>query len=167
MSEATFTLEQLNEIVALVQRGNGGGRKRKGRGFARPKPTAEETELRRKANDEECIRKFTAAGYKDVKPRVNVLTYGKTKPDGTQTGWKSKGRQVRKGEKGLSVGPFVLFHESQTDPITAPTAPSVGAVAAAPASAVSAAPKAEVKAAEPPKSTPTEAKKNDWTEWNS
>jgi hypothetical protein len=65
-----------------------------------------ESEARRKANDEECIRVFKAAGYKVVEPRFNVLTYKK---------WLEKGRQVKKGEKGFSVGPFKLFHEDQTE----------------------------------------------------
>jgi len=65
-----------------------------------------ERAARRKANDEECIRVFKAAGYKAVEPRFNVLTYKK---------WLEKGRRVKKGEKGLSVGPFKLFHEDQTE----------------------------------------------------
>ena len=65
-----------------------------------------ESEARRKANDEECIRVFNAAGYKVVEPRFNVLTYKK---------WLEKGRRVKKGEKGFSVGPFKLFHEDQTE----------------------------------------------------
>jgi hypothetical protein len=64
------------------------------------------SEARRKANDEECIRVFKAAGYKVVEPRFNVLTYKK---------WLEKGRRVKKGEKGFSVGPFKLFHEDQTE----------------------------------------------------
>ena len=65
-----------------------------------------ESEARRKANDEECIRVFKAAGYRVVEPRFNVLTYKK---------WLEKGRRVKKGEKGFSVGPFNLFHEDQTE----------------------------------------------------
>ncbi|HEV2697937.1 MAG TPA: hypothetical protein VGU90_08085, partial [Terriglobales bacterium] len=65
-----------------------------------------ESEARRKANDEECIRVFKAADYKVVEPRFNVLTYKK---------WLEKGRRVKKGEKGFSVGPFKLFHEDQTE----------------------------------------------------
>ena len=41
-----------------------------------------------------------------VEPRFNVLTYKK---------WLEKGRQVKKGEKGFSVGPFKLFHKDQTE----------------------------------------------------
>jgi hypothetical protein len=65
-----------------------------------------ESEARRKANNEECIRVFKAAGYKVVEPRSNVLTYKK---------WLERGRRVKKGEKGFSVGPFKLFHEDQTE----------------------------------------------------
>jgi hypothetical protein len=65
-----------------------------------------ESEARRKANNEECIQAFKAAGYKVVEPRFNVLTYKK---------WLEKGRRVKKGEKGFSVGPFKLFHEDQTE----------------------------------------------------
>jgi hypothetical protein len=68
--------------------------------------SSKESEARRKANDEECIRVFKAAGYKVVEPRFNVLTYKK---------WLEKGRRVKKGEKGFSVGPFRLFHEDQTE----------------------------------------------------
>ena len=77
-------------------------------GQAAPEPpqSFKESEARRKANDEECIRVFKAAGYKVVEPRFNVLTYKK---------WLEKGRQVKKGEKGFSVGPFKLFHEDQTE----------------------------------------------------
>ena len=57
-------------------------------------------------NNAECVSAFTAAGYKDVKPRVNVLTYKK---------WLEKGRKVREGEKSVRVGMFALFHEDQTD----------------------------------------------------
>lgn len=88
---------------------------RKGKG--REKSTPEVKAARQAANDAECIKVFTAAGFKDVQPRVNVLTYGKVKPDGTVTGWLSKGRKVRAGEKSLQVGPFRLFHIDQTDEI--------------------------------------------------
>jgi len=90
-------------------------RAKKAKGKGRVKPTLEETAAHMAANDAECIRVFTAAGFKDVKPRVNVLTYGKVKPDGTVTGWLGKGRTVKKGEKSHQVGPFRLFHEDQTE----------------------------------------------------
>ena len=83
----------------------------------REKPSPEVTAKRKAANDAECVRVFSKAGYEDVQPRVNVLTYGKVKPDGSVTGWLGKGRKVRAGEKAQEVGPFRLFHIDQTDPI--------------------------------------------------
>lgn len=65
-------------------------------------------------NDAECVAAFTKAGYKDVQPRINVLTYDK---------WVQSGRLVRKGEKSVKVGPFSLFHLTQTDPIAAALTP--------------------------------------------
>lgn len=85
----------------------------------RVKPTPEETAARMAANDAECLKVFTEAGYKDVQPRKNVLTYGKIKPDGKITGWLGQGRRVKAGEKSLQVGPFRLFHFDQTEAITA------------------------------------------------
>lgn len=91
--------------------------KGKSKGKGRVKPTPEETAARKAANDAECIKVFTAAGFKDVQPRVNVLTYGKVKPDGTITGWLAQGRKVKAGEKAHRVGSFNLFHIDQTEAI--------------------------------------------------
>lgn len=117
---------QLQEVVnAAVAKALGANlalkqpRKRKAKGKGRVKSTPEEKAARMAANDAECIKVFTAAGYKDVKPRVNVLTYGKEKPDGTVTGWLGKGRKVKAGEHGHKVGPFNLFHVDQTEEIQA------------------------------------------------
>lgn len=72
---------------------------------AAPKDEAaiEENRLR---NNELVVEAFTKAGYSDVQPRINVLTYGK---------WEEQGRRVRKGEKSVRVGNFNLFHISQCD----------------------------------------------------
>ncbi len=67
-------------------------------------------EQSRLKNNELTVQAFTTAGYTDVQPRVNVLTYGK---------WEEQGRRVRKGEKSVRVGNFALVHITQTDPITA------------------------------------------------
>ena len=94
--------------------------RRKGKkGKKRVASTPELKAQRMAANDAECIKVFTAAGFEDVQPRVNVLTYGKVKPDGSITGWLSKGRKVKAGEHGHRVGPFNLFHISQTDDVAA------------------------------------------------
>ena len=113
-----INVETLNAILAMLQSGSGSRRRGKRKGAPRVKPTPEESEAHRKANDEECVRVFKAAGYTDVRPRVNVLVYGRQKPDGTLTGWLSKGRRVKAGENSLRVGPFNLFHENQTEPLT-------------------------------------------------
>ena len=62
----------------------------------------------RSANDAICVEAFTKAGFKDVQPRVNVMTYKR---------FVEAGRKVRPGEKSTKVGPFALFHVSQTDVI--------------------------------------------------
>lgn len=90
-------------------------------------------------NYETIIREFSARGIPldDIHPRENVLTYH---------AWRALGRQVRRGEHGVSVLTFIqpaetetpegddrkktrhgsrpwsarVFHISQTDPIAAP-----------------------------------------------
>lgn len=83
------------------------GRKAKGR------PTTESLAA-------DCIAAFKKAGYTDVQPKVNVMTYNK---------WVEAGRRVRPGEKGTKVGAFTLFHISQTDVDTgqAPAKPAASA----------------------------------------
>lgn len=61
-------------------------------------------------NDMEAVAAFAARGIANVKPREDVLTYKK---------WFEKGRLVKKGEKAVRVGPFNLFHVSQTEPAPA------------------------------------------------
>ena len=69
---------------------------------------------------------FEEKGISDVQPRVNVFTY---------QAWRAKGRQVRKGERGVKVVTWItvkdketekestfpkktaVFHISQTDPV--------------------------------------------------
>lgn len=77
--------------------------------------TEEQKAARRALADAEVIKVFTAKGYKDVQPRVNVLTYGKLQPDGSLSGWLGQGRRVKAGEKAIRVGPFALFHVDQTE----------------------------------------------------
>jgi hypothetical protein len=112
-----MALEVTPELLAQLAKAMGQKAPRKAKSKGRAKPTPEQSAAYRAANDKECIKVFTEAGYSDVEPRVNVLTYGKVKKDGTVTGWLSKGRKVREGEKSLPVGPFRLFHVDQTDPI--------------------------------------------------
>lgn len=104
------------DLAALVQAmmaQQNGTKKRKGKKAKAKAPrTTPELKAQREAhNDAMCIKVFTEAGYKDVRPRETVLTHKR---------WKAVGRKVREGEKSLKVGAeghqFSLFHISQTDP---------------------------------------------------
>jgi hypothetical protein len=57
-----------------------------------------------------CVKAFKRAGFDDVKPRENVLTYNK---------WIEQGRKVKEGEKCVKVKNLRLFHISQTEPLAA------------------------------------------------
>jgi hypothetical protein len=61
-------------------------------------------------NDLACLRIFKKAGFKDVKPRENVLTFNR---------WVEQGRRPVEGSKSLKVSGLRLFHVSQTRPLTA------------------------------------------------
>lgn len=108
------TPEMMAAFAKFMASGKG-KRTKKSKGKGRAKPTPEQSAEYVAANDNECIKVFTAAGYKDVKPRVNVLTHKR---------WVAAGRMVRKGEKALQVGTeghkFNLFHIDQTDPLLVP-----------------------------------------------
>lgn len=80
----------------------------KGEKKARAPLTEDQKAERRAKVDEQTVVAFTAKGYKDVQPRVNVMTYDK---------WIENGRRVRKGEKSTKCGSWPLFHLSQTDDI--------------------------------------------------
>lgn len=80
---------------------------------------------RKAALDAATVVAFTKAGYKDIQPRVNVLTYGKAADgDKPATGWLAQGRKVKAGEKSVHVKApgmrgkgIPLFHVSQTEEI--------------------------------------------------
>jgi hypothetical protein len=114
MSELQSALAALIQANPSILKAAKGGQKAKTKGGRKPLSDEERAAYAAK-NDAECVKVFTKAGFKDVQPRVNVLTYGKVKPDGSKTGWIGKGRMVKKGEKSHRVGPFNLFHESQTE----------------------------------------------------
>jgi hypothetical protein len=72
----------------------------------KPRTTPALKAERMAANDAECIKVFTAAGYTNVQPRINVLTRNK---------WLAAGRIIPDREVGYSVGPFTLYHIDQTE----------------------------------------------------
>lgn len=55
------------------------------------------------------LKAFKKAGFTDVQPRVNTLTYNK---------WLEQGRIVKEGEKAIKAKNLRLFHVSQTRPVT-------------------------------------------------
>lgn len=113
MQEALAALIKSNPAILNGIKMNGRSKK-KVKAKGRVKLTDEQKATYKAANDVECIKVFTAAGYTDVQPRINVLTYGKDK-DGVLTGWISQGRRVKKGEKAFRVNGLPLFHINQTE----------------------------------------------------
>jgi len=80
-----------------------------GKPGAKPK-TEEQKAAARAETEAKTVKAFKAAGYDDVQPRVNIMTYNK---------WIENGRRVKKGEKAIKAGSFPLFHINQTEPIKA------------------------------------------------
>jgi hypothetical protein len=129
--EPTFTLEQLNAVVAqavaeaLAQR---------------------EKNTRTVDMEALAIKAFRRAGYGEVKPRQDVKTYAL---------WIADGFKVREGEKSVRVKSLRLFHRSQVEPISeaekaaylaqraAKTADRLPAVSPLPVTPITAAPKAK------------------------
>lgn len=121
--EVIMTNAQILKALAEALQNPKFPRPTKGKGkHGRAKFTEAEKEAFKAQNDAECVKAFTKAGYRDVQPRVNVMTYGKRDASGKAvSGWLAQGRMVRKGEKAIKVGPFSLFHVTQTDPLVAET----------------------------------------------
>jgi antirestriction protein ArdC len=118
MTKTTFTPEDLQKLMAetaaaavaeALKSVNTSTRKAKGKPGAKVK-TDEEKAAARAKTEADTIKNFTAAGYKDVQPRINVMTYNK---------WIENGRRVKKGEKSIKGGSFPLFHIDQTQAIKA------------------------------------------------
>lgn len=111
MAKIDDTMEQLKKMVAdsiaaamAAQKAAKPPAAKRGR-----KPLTDEEKAKNRAKtDEETVKNFQKAGYKDVQPRVNVLTYNK---------WLEQGRRVKKGEKSIKCGSFPLFHLDQTEPV--------------------------------------------------
>lgn len=92
-------------------------KKAKGKGKPGRKPMTDEEKAANRAKiEKETVAAFKKAGYDDVKPRENVMTYNK---------WIEAGRRVKKGEKSVKCGSFPLFHLDQTEAITVEKANTV------------------------------------------
>jgi hypothetical protein len=112
MSEQTVTVSpaDLAAMIAQAVAAAMPAKKAKATGEKKErKPLTEEQKAERRAKvDELTLVAFKEKGYKDVQPRINVMTYDK---------WIENGRRVRKGEKSVKCGSWPLFHLDQTDEI--------------------------------------------------
>lgn len=113
MTEVSMTKEDLAALVAgaiaTALEAKKSTKKAKGEKTGGPKPlTDEQKQAKRAKTDAATVTNFTAKGYEDVQPRVNIMTYNK---------WIESGRRVKKGEKGTKCGSFALFHVKQTEAI--------------------------------------------------
>lgn len=130
--------QQVAAVVAAVMAQMGGKTPRKQRsdkGFTKAAVAdAQTTDERKAAFAAATVKAFEKAGYKDVQPKVNVLTYGKAATaDKPATGWVGQGRKVNTGEKAVYVKApgmhgkgMPMFHVSQTsevEPTEANTTP--------------------------------------------
>jgi len=61
-------------------------------------------------NEIQTVRAFQKAGFKDIRPHINVLTFNK---------WIERGYRPVEGSKSLKINNLRLFHVSQCRPITA------------------------------------------------
>lgn len=96
------------EAVALAMAAQPTKRAKTGKTGGRTPLTEEQKAANRSKTDVATVANFNAKGYKDVQPRINVMTYNK---------WIESGRRVNKGEKATVCGSFALFHVNQTAPI--------------------------------------------------
>lgn len=104
MANITLSSEQLQALIAqAVQAALGSP-------VAASKSGVDGKTDRSLKNEIATVRAFKKAGYKDVQPRVNVMTYNR---------WIANGRKVKKGEQSIKVKNLRLFHVSQTETITA------------------------------------------------
>jgi hypothetical protein len=112
VEKVTITKDELAsaiaQAVALALEANKSKTKAKGAKSGRAPLTDEQKTANRDKTDKATVANFAAKGYKDVQPRINVMTYNK---------WIENGRRVKKGEKATICGSFALFIVDQTDPI--------------------------------------------------
>lgn len=112
MTEVSMTKEDLAALVAgaiaTALEAKKSTKKAKSEKPGRKPLTDEQKQANRDKTDTATVANFTAKGYEDVQPRVNVMTYNK---------WIESGRRVKKGEKATICGSFALFHVKQTEAI--------------------------------------------------
>jgi uncharacterized protein (DUF4415 family) len=58
------------------------------------------------------VKAFKRAGFGEVQPRIDVMTYNK---------WLASGHKVKPGERATKVKQFRLFHRSQVEAVALPS----------------------------------------------
>jgi hypothetical protein len=106
----TFTPEQLQQYIdeALAKQAAAFKLAMADLPKAKPQAANGKSDVSAK-NDLACIRVFKKAGFKDIQPRINVLTFNK---------WVEKGFRPVEGSKSLKVANLRLFHTSQVRQLT-------------------------------------------------
>jgi hypothetical protein len=104
----SMTQEELSKLIAegVAQAMAAEREKVAAEAAARPKGRSEQS-LR---NEDACIRAFARAGFGNVTPHVDVLTFNK---------WLDQGYRVKKGEQSVAVKSLRLFHKSQVEKVSA------------------------------------------------
>lgn len=117
-------LKSMSAYDFLMLQTKGQRKTRSDKGFTKQAVAdAMTTDERKAAFAALTIKVFEKAGYKDVQPKVNVLTYGKAADgDKPATGWVAKGRKPKRGSKAVYVKApgmrgkgMPLFHYDQTE----------------------------------------------------
>jgi hypothetical protein len=120
-NEVTFTPEALQQVIAQAVAEALRARDAK----PMPKNTLVDGKTEQQLRiDIMVLKAFKKAGYGEVKPREDVMTYNK---------WLASGHKLRTGERATKVKQFRLFHKSQVDYVSIPpkeAAPSEAEVTA-------------------------------------
>lgn len=125
------TVEALVAMLGPMLAKQAKGRKtRSDKGFTKQAmQDAQTTDERKAAFAAATVAAFAKAGFPNVTPKVDVMTYGKeANGDKPATGWLSVGRKVKAGEKsvrvkvkGMAGKGIPMFHVSQTSEIATET----------------------------------------------
>ncbi len=97
VAHPTFTPEALQRVIAEAIAAHEASKAQKAKADT-------STEMERLA-----VKAFRRAGFGEVKPRVDTLTYGK---------WVEQGFKAKAGEHAIKVRNLRLFHRSQVEPIS-------------------------------------------------
>jgi hypothetical protein len=107
---ATFNLEEANAILARIASEKAAlASQLEELNTLRAKATTKGEVSTAIKNDQACLKIFSKAGFKNVQPRVNVLTFRR---------WLEQGLRPAEGARSLKVNGLRLFHRDQCRPLT-------------------------------------------------